>query len=163
MPRLAGRLRGIMRDKVELFLGENSSESFKAGEIAKHLEMSKGVVKKRLKKLVKQGRVEGRKGRYRTLVTLVVKQKRSSGQRVVAARKGRPSEPKRVPANPETWTARRLVETARSAGISVETLQRWVDEKRRRASDEESKRHIYGVLSDIERSQGKKAGNQGER
>lgn len=152
-----------MRDKIEQFLRENLSESFKAGEIARQLEMPKGEVKKRLKRLAKQGRVENKDGRYLALDTVVATRSRSSGVKKPAARKSQHSAPKAVPATPDAWTTGRLEETARSVGISVESLQKWVEEKRKSASAEESEKLIYGVMNDLERSKGTKAKNQPEK
>jgi DNA-binding MarR family transcriptional regulator len=122
-----------MRNEIEVFLSKNPSKSFRAGEIARRLKMPKGDAKRRLKKLAKQGRVVVKKGRYRVLVI--------------------------EPADSIAWSARRLGETARRVGLSVESLQRWVEERRRRASDEETKKLLYGILHDVERSKGTKTRN----
>ena len=118
-----------MRDRIELFLSKNPSESFKASEIAKRLKMPKGEVERRLKGLVKQRRVAVKRGRY--------------------------CVPKTVPAELAILSTRRLEETARSVGISAESLQKWVEERRRRASEEETEKLLYGILRDLERSKGR--------
>lgn len=123
-----------MRDVIELFLRENPSKSFKAGEISKRLKIPKGEVKKRLKKLAKKGTVAVRQGRYRNI------------------KKSRAGSP-----HP---SLRRLQETARRVGIRVETLQRWVEEKKGRTSEEESRKILRRILSDVERSRGKNAPNK---
>jgi len=120
-----------MRDRIGLFLRENASKSFKAGEISKRLKIPKGEVKKRLKKLAKNGTVAVRLGRYRH-----IKKRRSS------------------PAHP---SLRRLEETARKVGISVVTLQKWVEEKKGKTTEEESRKVLRRILSDVERSRGKNA------
>ena len=120
-----------MRDRIELFLSKNPSESFEASEIAKRLKMPKGEVERRLKGLARRGRVAVKGGRY--------------------------CAPKTVPAEPAVWSTRRLEETARSVGISAESLQRWVEERRKRASKEETEKLLYGILHDLEGSKGMKA------
>jgi len=117
-----------MRDRIELFLCKNPSKSFKASEIAKRLKMPRGEVERRLKGLAKRGRVAVKRGRYHALKT--------------------------VPAEAAAWSTRRLEETARWVRISVESLQRWVEERRRRASEEETEKLLYGILRDVERSKG---------
>lgn len=129
-----------MPDKIELFLSKRPSKSFRVGEIAKRLKMPKGEAKKRLKKLAKQGKVAVKQGRYRAL-------------------KMRPA----VSADSTDSTTRRLEETARRVGISVESLQKWVEERRRMASEEETKKLLYGILRGVERSQGTKAKDQPEK
>jgi DNA-binding MarR family transcriptional regulator len=126
-----------MRNEIEVFLSKNPSKSFRAGEIAKRLKMPKGVVKRRLRKLAKQGKVAVKTGRY--------------------------SAPKTGPADSAIRTTRGLEETARRVGISVESLQRWVEERRKRASQEETKRLLYGILHDVERSKGMKAKDRPEK
>jgi DNA-binding MarR family transcriptional regulator len=126
-----------MRNEIEAFLSKNPSKSFKASEVAKRLKMPKGEAKKRLKKLAKQGRVAVKKGKYHA--------------------------PKIEPTDSANWTNRRLEETARRVGISVESLQRWVEEKKRRASEEETKKLLYGILRGVESSQGTKAMDQPEK
>ncbi len=126
-----------MRDRIELLLSKNPSKSFKASEIAKRLKMPKGEVERRLKGLARRGRVSVKGGRY--------------------------FAPKAVPAEPAIWSTRRLEEMARSVGISAQSLQRWVEEKRRRASKEETEKLLYGILRDVERSKGgMKARNVGQ-
>jgi len=120
-----------MRDRIGLFLSKNPSESFTASEIAKRLKMPKGEVERRLKGLARRGRVAVRRGRY--------------------------CAPKTVPAGPAVWSTRRLEATARSVGISAESLQRWVEERRRRASEEETEKLLYRILRDLEGSKGMKA------
>ena len=125
-----------MPDKIELFLSKNPSKSYRASEIAKRLKMPKGEAERRLKKLARQGRVAAKRGRY--------------------------GAPKMGPADSAEWMTRRLEETARRVGISLESLQRWVEERRRRASEEEARKLLYGVLRGVERSQGMKARDRPE-
>ncbi len=126
-----------MRDKIERLLSKNPSESFKASEIAKRLKMPKREVERRLKGLAKRGRVAVKRGRY--------------------------FASKAVPAEPAVFSTRRLEEMARRVGISAESLQRWVEERRRRASEEETEKLLYGILRDVERSKrGMKARDVGQ-
>jgi predicted ArsR family transcriptional regulator len=123
-----------MRDVIELFLRKNPSKSFKAGEISRRLKIPKGEVKRRLKKLAKKGTVAVKQGRYRNF-----KKRRASS------------------AHP---SLRKLEETAGKVGISVETLQRWVEEKKGRTTEEESRKILRRILNDVERSRGKNAPNK---
>ena len=117
-----------MRDKIERLLSKNPSKSFTAYNIAKRLKMPKDEVERRLRGLAKRGRVAVKRGRY--------------------------GAPNAVAAEPVVWSTRRLEETARRAGISAEVLQKWVEERRRRASEKETEKLLYGILHDIERSKG---------
>ena len=126
-----------MRDKIELFLSENPSKSFRVSEVAKRLKMPKSKVERRLRGLVKQGRAALKRERYSALRT--------------------------GPADSAVCTTRRLEETARRVGISAEILQRWVEERRNRASDEKTKKLFYAILRDLERPKGTMAGDQPER
>lgn len=126
-----------MRDKIELFLSENPSKSFRASEVAKRLKMPESKVERRLRELVKQGRAAIKRGRYTAL---------GMG-----------------PADSAVWTTRRLDETARKVGISAEILRRWVEEKRKRASEEETKKLFYAILHDVERSERMMARDQPEK
>jgi len=152
-----------MRDKVEVFLSENPSESFKAGEIAKQLEMPKGEVKRRLKKLAKQGRAEVKKGRYRASKALEAERIKPPKMKAAVAKKDSPSSTIRLRSDSSTRTNRSLEAAARSVGLRVEILQRWVDERKKRASDEDTKKVLYGVLHDLEISRGMKARDMPER
>jgi hypothetical protein len=117
-----------MRDKIELFLSENPSKSFRASEVAKRLKMPDDKVERRLRELVKKRRAALKRGRYSTLKT--------------------------GPGDSAVWMTRRLEETARRVGISAEVLQRWVEERRRRASEEETKKLFYAILNDVEKPKG---------
>lgn len=129
-----------MSDKIVLFLAENPGESFKAGEIARRLDLLKGDVKKRLKRLAKQGKIQVSNGRYRAKKAVVSKKQK----------------PRRIalPTLRKSGTASWLEETARTVGISTEILERWVEERKKKATDDEAEKLIYGVLDDLERSKG---------
>ena len=58
-----------------------------------------------------------------------------------------PQTPKR---NPDLESA------ARSAGISVATIQSWVDEKTGKTSKDSSRRSLYKILDDLEKREGVK-------
>lgn len=126
-----------MRKEIMVFLSKNPSKSFRASEIARRLKLPKSEAERQLKQLAKQGEVAVKRGRYSTLTT--------------------------GPVDSTERSTRRLEETARGVGLSVESLQRWVEERRRWASDEETKKLLYGILHDVERSKGIRAGNPPEK
>jgi len=133
-----------MAVEIEQFLAENSTEYFKAGEIARKLGMPKADAKRRLKKLAKRGRVEAKKGKYRALKVVSPNKAGSNGSNVASTESS-------------MLAASRLEETARRVGISVDCLTEWVEEKKRRASEDETKKLMYDILHDLEKRKGNTA------
>jgi len=107
-------------------------------------------VKKQLKRLAKAGKVNVRKGRYRAAKSIAHKGVRSSRKTMPATEEARPAEPGEAEPDHQMQTNRRLEEAARSVGLRVEILQRWVDERKRMTSEDEAKNHLFGVLHDLE-------------
>jgi hypothetical protein len=78
----------------------------------------------------------------------------------VAVKLGRYHHIKKKEASSAPLSLLRLEETASKVGISVETLERWVEEKKGRTSEQGSRRVLRKILGDVERSRGKNSPNK---
>jgi hypothetical protein len=106
-----------LKEKIEKFLEERSPEFFSVSEVAKSTRVSRVIAQRELKKLLAEGRIASRAGKFGKEVS------RGPGIQV--------------------WDVEKI---ARRVGIDPRVLRRWVEEKKASLADIDSARTLKKVL-----------------